>query len=201
LVFCTVMVIVVVPPRARLETVKAFVTTGAANTFKAAEAAVPVVATGVNPTGALVVLVIEPTVLDVTFTWAWQLDPAAILPVVNRILLSPPALAPPAILVTVPQAAGVKVNVVLLNVNPAGNVSSACIVVAPGFAAGLLKVKVSVVLPPEAIVAAPKALVSVGAAYTFSVALAAVPAGAFVLVTGPVLLTFAPTVAPVTTTL
>jgi hypothetical protein len=104
-------------------------------------------------------------------------------------------------LVIVPHAAGVNTNVVFCNVNPAGKVSSTCIVVAPGFAAGLVNTNVSVVEPPLLILDTPNAFVNVGAVYTFNVAEAAVPAGAFVLVTDPVLLTFAPTVAPVTTTL
>jgi hypothetical protein len=65
---------------------------------------------------------------------------------------------------------------------------------------GLVTVKVSVVLPPLAIVAAPNALLMVGGAYTLMLAVAAVPLGAFALVTAPVLLVLLPAAAPSTCT-
>jgi hypothetical protein len=65
---------------------------------------------------------------------------------------------------------------------------------------GLVMVKVSVVLPPLAIVAAPNALLIVGGAYTLMDAVAAVPLGAFALVTAPVLLVLVPAFAPSTCT-
>ena len=114
---------------------------------------------------------------------------------------SPAVLAAPAVVVMVPHAAGVKVVVVLSKVSPAGKVSGSWIVVtAPGLAAGLVTVKVSVVLPPLAIVAAPKLLVTVGGVYTAIAAVAAVPFGALALVTLPVLLVPLPALAPNTCT-
>ncbi len=88
--------------------------------------------------------------------------------------------------VTTPQfegVFGVNVNVVSLRVIPEGNVSTTVTVDrAPGFPAGLVSVRVSVVLPPTKIPDAPKTLVNVGGAYTSKVSEAAVP----VRDTGPV---------------
>ena len=56
------------------------------------------------------------------------------------------------------------VNVVLAKVNPVGKVSSTCrLVIVAGFAAGLVKTKVRLVLLPPGRLAAPNDLVSVGA--------------------------------------
>jgi hypothetical protein len=108
-------------------------------------------------------------------------------------LLSPVAEAVPAVFVAVPHAAGVKVNVVLANVNPAGNVSGNCTVVtAPGFAAGFVTVRLNTLVPPEAIVDGVKLFVTVGGVYTLIPADADVPLGAFALVTAPVVLVFVP---------
>ena len=65
---------------------------------------------------------------------------------------------------------------------------------------GFVTVKVSVVDPPLVIDAAPNAFVTVGAAYTLTAAVAAVPAGALLLVTEPVLFVFVPAAAPTTCT-
>ena len=125
----------------------------------------PVVATGAVPAGALVVLVAEPAVLEVTFSCTWQELLAASPVAVSRTLLSPAADAAPLVLVTVPQAAGVKVKVVFSSVKPAGKVSSTwAVVMAATLAAGLPSVRERVVLPPEGMDAAPKLLASVGGA-------------------------------------
>lgn len=52
------------------------------------------------------------------------------------------------VLVTVAQLNGVKVNVVLTRVSPAGKVSSSCVETAPGFDAGLTIVRVKIVVAP-----------------------------------------------------
>ena len=89
---------------------------------------------------------------------------------------------------------------VFSNVTPVGKVSSTWTVVnAPGFAAGLVSVRLSVVLPPTGIEAAPKDLVSVGGVYTFVEALAVLPVPPLVEVT-VTLLFFSPAVVPVTFT-
>src|SRR5262249_42369406 len=86
---------------------------------------------------------------------------------------------------------------------PLGRLSINVIVVsAPGFAAGLVMTKVTVVWPPTGIDVAPNALVIVGAVNTFSVAvLLVVPVPPSVELIVPVMLAFAPGVSPWTLTL
>ena len=92
----------------------------------------------------------------------------------KRTLLSPVALAAPLVLVTVPQAAGAKAKLVLARVKPAGKVSSTwTVVMAPGLAAGLVRLRVSEALPPAVMLAGLKLLATVGAVYTLVVELAA----------------------------
>ena len=112
---------------------------------------------------------------------------------------SPATLAPPLVFVTEPHAAGVNANVTFESVNPVGNVSSTRIVVAPGFDDGFVNTKVSVVEPPADSVDVPNDFVSVGAAYTLIIAVAAVPFGPLD-VTVPVLFVAPPALAPNTCT-
>ena len=123
----------------------------------------PVKATGPVAVTAVVVLLEVPAVLLVTFNCTWQLEPAARLATFNRALLSPAADAAPVVLVTVPQAAGVKVKVMFANVIPTGNVSGSWMPVnAPGFVFGFVTVKVITLAPPEAILVGLKIFVTVG---------------------------------------
>lgn len=93
-------------------------------TVRSSLAATPVKATGPKAEGALVVLVIAPAVELVTFITTSQLVPATREAALKRTLLSPAAEGVPAMVVTVPQAAGVKLKTVSNKVNPPGNVSS-----------------------------------------------------------------------------
>src|SRR6185369_1688290 len=133
--------------------------------MSAAVAAVPLITAGPEVVGAAVVLVMLPAVELVTFIATRQVAPAAMVPAVKRMLLSPAAEAAPDVFVTVPQAAGVKVKVVFWRVSPDGKVSSVLTTVRlPALAAGFPSVSVSVVLPPASMLATPKVLVRVGAA-------------------------------------
>ena len=83
----------------------------------------------------------------------------------SRMLLSPAALAAPEVLVTVPQAAGVKVKVVFCKVTPAGKVSGNwMLVTAATLAAGLVTVRLRTLVPPVAMVLGVNDLVTVGGA-------------------------------------
>ena len=83
----------------------------------------------------------------------------------SRMLLSLAALAAPAVVVAVPQAAGVKVKVVLSNVTPAGKVSGTWMVVtAATLAAGLVTVRLRTLVPPAAMVLGVNDLATVGGA-------------------------------------
>ena len=80
-------------------------------------------------------------------------------------LPSPAALAAPAVVAAVPQAAGVKVKVVLNNVTPAGKVSGSWMpVTAATLAAGLVTVRLRTLVPPEAMVLGANDLATVGGA-------------------------------------
>ena len=77
--------------------------------------------------------------------------------------VSPAAEAPPRILVTVPQAAGVKVKVVSLRASPLGKLSLTLLTVrAPGLSAGLARVRASTVVPPSVMLLGEKLLVTAG---------------------------------------
>ena len=81
----------------------------------------------------------------------------------KRTLLSPPAEAVLSIFVTVPHAAGVKLNVVFASVRPDGNVSSTLAEVKPpGLVAGFARVSDRVVVSPGEMAAAPKIFATVG---------------------------------------
>jgi len=92
-------------------------------TVNVAFAVPPVSATGPVAVTAFVVFNEAPAVLLVTFTSTAQLAPAAKVATFKRALLSPAVEAAPAVVVTVPQAAGVNTKVVFASVMPAGNVS------------------------------------------------------------------------------
>lgn len=132
-------------------------------TVRSAAAAVPLKETGPAAKGAAVVFVIAPGVELVTFICTWQLAPVASEDAVKRTLASPTAEAPPLVLVTVPQLAGVKVKLVFCSVRPVGKLSSTETVVrALGLAPGLANVRIRVVVLPAVIEAAPNVLVTAG---------------------------------------
>jgi hypothetical protein len=167
-----------------------------------AAAAVPdkAVAAGALAVGALVVFVTVPAVLLVTVICTWHEVFAANVAAVKRTSPSPAALAPPDILVTVPHDIGVKVKVVFDKVVPTGKVSSTRTVLKiPGFALGLVNVRVKVPVPPYAI-GLVTALVNVGGVYTFNVSLAAAVVVPCAVVIVLVVFNFAPAVVPVTFT-
>jgi len=199
--FVIVKVSVEVPFTAIGSGEKALLILGGSSTVRLSLAVDPVRDTGPVAVGVPVVFVTAPAVELVTFITTWQLEPDAIEAALNRTAPSPAADAVSSVFVTVPHAPGVKLKVVFCSVIPAGKVSSTFTVVnAPGLPLGLLSVKVRVVLPPLAIVVAPKALVNVGAVYTFKVSLAVLPVPPFVELTLPLVLTFAPALVAVTST-
>ena len=81
-------------------------------------------------------------------------------------MVSAAALAAPAVVVAVPQAAGVKVKVVLSKLTPAGKVSGNWIVVtaAAGLPAGLVTVRLNTLVPPLLMLDGVKLLATVGGA-------------------------------------
>ena len=132
-------------------------------TFRLALEVPPIKSMGPVVVTAVVVLVDVPGVLLVTFKVTWQLAPTAKLATFKRALTSPTADARPFVLVTVPQAAGVKVNVVFKSVMPVGKVSGSWTPVnVPGLTAGFVTVKVSTLVPPAAMVVGLKFFVTVG---------------------------------------
>ncbi|MBK8323041.1 MAG: hypothetical protein IPL06_09945 [Betaproteobacteria bacterium] len=102
-----------------------------------------------------------------------QLPPAAIVPPVRLIPTSPTPSAPAPVSVSVPPQ--VFVFVPLASVIGPGETGNTSVKARPvsAVALGLVTVTASVVVPPEAIVAAPKALATVGRASTSRFALAA----------------------------
>ncbi len=144
---------------------------GGAITVSVAFAVDPVSATGPVAVGAAVVLLAAPAVDDVTFTSTWHVAPAARLATLNWISRCPAVSAPktPAPTAardcTVPHAAGVKVAVagaatLMLNV-PSGSVTTRPVSAAP-LEAGLVKMRRSALVPPEAMVGVTNDLASVG---------------------------------------
>ena len=151
-----VSVKLVLPPTDKLVAALTLVMVGAfsAVTVNVALAVLPLVNTGPVAVGAEVVLLIGPGVEDVTVSAIRQLAPGLKLATFKRALLSPDALAAPLVLVKVPQAAGVKVAVVLARLRPAGKVSGSCtVVIAPGLPTGLVNVRLRVAVAPGAILA------------------------------------------------
>src|SRR4051812_47518155 len=113
----------------------------------------PARATGLEAVTAPVVLFLVPAVVPVTFTCTWQLAPAAreVVPP-ESVIVASPAVWPG---LTVPPHVLLKPGVVA-TCRPAGSTSlKATPFIAPGLPAGLVTVMVSVVVPPNAIVAAP----------------------------------------------
>ncbi len=141
-----------------------------------------------------VVLVKLPEAVAVTFTTIVQELLIAMVPPVS-VMLPEPATAvavPPQVLV---RPLGVATTI------PAGKVSvNATPACATVLAAGLVMVKVSVVVPFKAIAAAPNALAMEGGATTAIEAEAVPPVPPSVEVTAPVVLFLAPAVVPVTFT-
>ncbi len=140
-----------------------------------------------------VVLFFTPVVVPVTSTEMLQEPPAAIEPPLKVSEVSPTAGAnvPPQVLLEFGVAATCK---------PAGRASVKATPVSAVPAFGFVSVKVSVVVPFKATVAAPKDLVIEGGAITVVVSLAVFPVPPLVEVTLPVVLFFTPAVAPVTVT-
>jgi hypothetical protein len=189
------MFMVVLPPTATLPATNALLTVGAPNTVSVAVAAVPLNATGPVAVGALVVFTL--VLVALTLCVIAQLPPTRIEPVLNPTLVPP--FVPPVSAALLPTEHVTDPTALLTSVPPYVSLMTTPVMVPSVLA--LLTVITIELLPPLAIVAGVNVLVTVGGAYTFSVALAVVPAAAFVLVTGPVLLFFAPAVVPVTTTL
>jgi hypothetical protein len=146
---------------------------------------------------AFVVLTFVPAVFPVTLTLKVQEPLAGIVPPL-RIKLPLPATA---VNVPAPQLPvrpfGVEIT------TPAGNVSLKPTPVNAVEAFGLVMVKLSVLVPPTAMLVGAKDLVIVGAAMpaTVRVAVAVKPVPPSVELTVPVVLTFVPAVVPVTLTL
>lgn len=165
-VFVKVKLIVDVPPLTIVAGLKAFTMVGLASalTVRSSAAVPPVNASPPPvPVTALVVFVTVPGVLLVTLTVTAQLAPAAKLATFRRTFPSPAVLAAPAVVVTVPQAAGVKPKVVSFRVTPPGKVSGSCTLVnAPGLPAGFVAVSVITLVPPTAILVGLKLFATVG---------------------------------------
>jgi hypothetical protein len=145
---------------------------------------------------APVVLVTVPAWVPVTFTLTVQVDPGvAMLPPVRLMLveLAAAVTVPPQELVTPGVDATCRPPVsVSLKAIPVSEVV---------FAAGLVMVNVTVVVPFSGIEAAPKALLMAGGATIFNVAaLLAVPVPPSVEVIAPVVFTASPAAVPVTLT-
>jgi hypothetical protein len=141
---------------------------------------------------APVVLVYAPAVAPVTVTLNWHWPPTAMVAPVNEIPVG-------AVVVSVPPQT---VDVPLATVNPVGSVSvNATPVSGTVLAGGFVIVKVSVVVVLSAIVVGLKALAIDGGATTIRLAVAVLPVPPLVELTFPVLLIYAPAVAPVTVTL
>jgi len=170
----------------------ALVMDGGAATVKFAVAVLPVPPL-VELTAPLV-LVYWPDAVPVTFTTRVQLVLTAMLPPV-RLMLVEPATAvavPPQVF---ERPFGVETT------SPVGNVSvNATPVSATAFAAGLVMVKVSVVVPFNGMVAAPNAFAIDGGATTSMLAEAVPPVPPSVDVTFPVVLFCVPAAVPVTFT-
>ena len=167
--FCTVIVSVVVAPTATSATAKDFVTTGALTTVSTTPvAAVPVSATGPVAAGAVVAFVFVE--VAVTLCVIVHVPPGTIVPALKPTLVPP--FAPPV---------SVALPAPLHATDPAALFASVPVYVSPidtpvrlpGLAAGFVTVMVSVDVPPAAIVAGVNVFATVGAAYTFSVALVA----------------------------
>ena len=187
---------VVVPFRVMLAAPNALLIVGGATTLIVAvllARPVPPLVEVIAP----VVLLASPTAVPVTFTVKVQDAPCATVPP-ERLITPVPAVAvtvPLQVLTTPGVAATTSVPVVFGSVSlKATPVRSPAAVVF-----GLLMVKVTVVVPFSGMLAAPKALLMVGAATTVMVALEVLPVPPSVEVTCTLLL-FTPAVVPVTLT-
>jgi hypothetical protein len=140
-----------------------------------------------------VVLLFGPAEVPVTVIEKVQLPPPATDPPLKLIKL------PPLVVTVPPPHAGL---LPLATVKPAGSVSVKLTPVMPSEALVLVMVNVRLVVPPSGIVAAPKALLIVGAVATVSDAIAPVaPVPPLVELAAVVWLFFTPPVVPVTVTL
>ena len=136
-----------------------------------------------------------PEVMPVTFTTSVQLVLTAIVPPVSETLPDPAtAVATPPQLFVSPlgEATTIPEGIVSVNATP---------VSATPFAAGLVMVKVSEVVPFNETTAEPKALAITGGATTSILDEAVVPVPPSVEEIAPVVLFFVPAVVPVTFTL
>lgn len=182
----------VVPFSGMLAAPKALVIEGGVATVKLAEAVLPV-PPFVELTAPLV-LVYWPDAVPVTFTTRVQLVLTAMLPPVREMLVEPATAVavPPQVF---ERPFGVETT------SPVGNVSvNATPVSATVFAAGLVMVKVSAVVPFNGIVVGLKALAIDGGATTLMLAEAVPPVPPSVEVTLPVVLFCSPAAMPVTFT-
>ena len=187
-----VKVRVVVPFRLMLAAPNAFAMLGGPITVMLAVLLVAPAPLSVEEMGP-VVLFCTPAATPVTFKLSEHEALAASVPPVK--LIEPD----PAAAVTVPlQVVANPLGVATCN--PAGNVSLKPTPVRASDAFGLLRLKVSEVLAPTRMLAAPKALVIVGGVATVKLAEAVLPVPPLVEVTLPVVLVNWPAAAPVTVT-
>ena len=145
---------------------------------------------------AVVTLFLTPAVVPVTFTTIVQ------EPLVARVPADKLTLLEPAVAVGVPPQPVLTRPLGVATVSPPGRLSVNAIPVSATLLFGLVMVNVSVVLPFNGIVAAPKALLIDGGEATVTVAvLLATPVPPSVELGAPVVLFFAPEVVPVTFTM
>jgi hypothetical protein len=138
-----------------------------------------------------VVLFLTPAVVPVTVTENVQLPPPAIDPPLKAIVPGAVVVREPPHAVTAPAVD---------TVNPTGKVSLNATPVKAVLPFGFVIVKLSEVVPPTGIEAAPKVLVMLGGPTTVVLSLAVSPVPPFVELTLPVVLFCSPAVAPVTVT-
>ena len=183
-----------VPLSGMLDGEKLLATVGGLATVSEAVAVLPVPPL---PELTVTLLFLTPEVVTLTVAWTWQVLPGVAMLAPPRLMVPEPSTAvtePPQVLVG---AGGLATTI------PGGRESIKVIVdSAPGFAAGLVIVKVTVVVPFTGSELAPKLLVICGAVNTLSVAvLLVVPVPPSVEVIAPVVLGLAPAVVPITFTL
>src|SRR5581483_7488119 len=191
--FVIVKLRVVVPFTGMRAAPNALVSTGGSSTARLADAVAPL-PPAVEVT-ALVVLVSVPAADATTLTENVHEPLTARFPPV-RLILMPPAFA---VIVPAPQVPVSPVGVAMAS--PVGNVSVKPMPVSPTvLAAGLVTVKLRVVVPPSGTDGAPKALVIIGGATTGILAVAVFPAPLSSAVTAPVVFVCWPAAVPVTFT-
>lgn len=191
LVLVTVNISEVVPPTGTVAAPNALLIVGGLATVSVAVLLVAPVPPLVELT-APVVLFFTPAVAPVTVTVNVQVPPAATDPPVSEIVFVP-------VIVNVPPPQ--VLDVPLTTVRPVGSTSVTATPLSATVAFGFVIVKLRLVVAPNAMFGAPKALLIVGGATTVIVAvLLAVPVPPLAALTAPVVLFLTPAVDPVTVT-